>query len=134
MAVNPQNDSSSGVLTFASSIVSSSNSYADAKFAYAVCNFNQTFVDSQIHCDGPDYQATKLRLSTIHPGLTAMKYDTFSADFVGASLDNAYVPTTTEHYVWNPDTIEGNYVSDLDLSQPSPQIFTTRLAHCVNTL
>lgn len=93
MAVNPQNDSSSGVLTFASSIISSSNSYAVAKFAYAVCNFNQAFVDSQIHCDGPDYQVTNMRLSTIYPSLTAMKNDTLIADFVDASLDNAYVPT-----------------------------------------
>jgi hypothetical protein len=34
--------------------------------------------------------------------------DTFSADFVGASLDNAYVPTTTERYIWDPTNKSGS--------------------------
>jgi hypothetical protein len=144
MGMTPPAQTMPGTLTFLSGINDADGNPLGPKgtqtYAYAVCSFNQTFVDSNISVNyipwsgNLEHMVSAMRKVSLPP----TNIGDFMADFVGASgiggseISNNSL-TMTERYILNPSNMShpGKFYINLT-AVPLPD-FTRRLSLLVNT-
>jgi len=125
-----------GTLTFAA-MLSNDTSWNET-FSYSQCTFSQTYVDSQVICDGDTLcQVSAISYSTNHSNTPTPMSNEFDQAFLNASslnnLDNSST-TATEYWLIDPENISGEYEDYPNIyGNVSLADFETRLALLINT-
>jgi hypothetical protein len=144
MGMTPPTESMPGTLTFLSGINDAEGNPLGPKgtqtYAYSVCSFNQTFVDSNISVQADffsgnlDYTVSAMRKAPLPPTNIGDFMDDFvAASGIGGSEVSNNTLTMTERYILNPGNMTDPGKFFINLTAVSLPDFTQRLSLLVNT-
>ena len=141
MDIHPPTSSSAGSLFFRSNCSEQRTPDGNRTYAYAVCDFSQTFVESTVNCDDLECKVTTIKKI---PGEPTSMYD-FVDEFLKASdvgvddypdLGNSPY-SATELYLLNPDNVTTPGPAEdyqyCDLPSVNLGEFNKRLSYLINT-